>query len=310
MAETPDSSVADAASTPPSSREQAEELAALATVRARASAALAEADDLLRRVDPAWSPPPYDPLLVAQALGIRCVRMDSPSTSRPALLCWHRDRPTILYRDGSEARTRFNLFHEIAHTLFPDFHENPLLSRRRPRLFEPEGRLEKLCDAAALEFMMPADLFEADLVEGGFGAERVADLCARYGVWPEAVCLRMVASDLECCGLARFECAPGPRRRHPLQPRTNPGDAVFRRLRFLPGPRAGRFAAARPRPRPPPSRRLALEKTGGRGAADPPAFGGPPPFPGRSPAVAGQAAARVQSRGGVLLPHLSPSWTV
>ena len=91
------------------------------------------------------------------------------------------------------------------------------MSRPRPRLFEPDGRLEKLCDAAALEFMMPADLFEADLVEGGFGAERVEDLCARYGVWPEEVCLRMVASDLECCGLARFECAPGPRRRHPMQ---------------------------------------------------------------------------------------------
>ena len=219
MTETPASSLTGVAGIPASSREQAEELAALATGRARTRAALSEADDLLRRVDPVWSPPPYDPLLVAQALGIRCVRMDSPSASpHPALLCRHRDRPTILYRDGSEARTRFNLFHEIAHTLFPDFHENPLLSRRRPRLFEPEGRLENLCDAAALEFMMPADLFEADLVEGGFGAERVGDLCARYGVWPEAVCLRMIASDLECCGLARFECAPGPRRRHPLQP--------------------------------------------------------------------------------------------
>ena len=219
MTETPASSLTGVAGIPASSREQAEELAALATVRARTRAALSEADDLLRRVDPVWSPPPYDPLLVAQALGIRCVRMDSPSASpHPALLCRHRDRPTILYRDGSEARTRFNLFHEIAHTLLPDFHENPLLSRRRPRLFEPEGRLENLCDAAALEFMMPADLFEADLVEGGFGAERVGDLCARYGVWPEAVCLRMIASDLECCGLARFECAPGPRRRHPLQP--------------------------------------------------------------------------------------------
>ena len=214
MAETPARAASLGAGPGVPGREQTEERAALDMVRARARAALAEADDLLRRVDPNWSPPPYDPLLVAQALGIRCVRMERPSaSSRPALLCRHEDRPTILYRDGGDARTRFNLFHEIAHTLFPDFRENPLLSRRGPRLFEPDGRLEKLCDAAALELMMPADLFEADLVEGGFGAERVADLCARYGVWPEEVCLRMIASDLECCGLARFECTPGPRRR-------------------------------------------------------------------------------------------------
>ena len=218
MAETPSRAAAPAAGPGAPGREQAEERAALDMVRARAGAALAEAEELLRRVDPDWSPPPYDPLLVAQALGIRCVRMETPSaSSRPALLCRHEDRPTILYRDGADPRTRFNLFHEIAHTLFPDFRDNPLLSRPRPRLFEPDGRLEKLCDAAALELMMPADLFDADLVESGFGAERVADLCARYGVWPEEVCLRMVASDLECCGLARFECAPGPRRRHPLQ---------------------------------------------------------------------------------------------
>ena len=309
MNETPASSVADVASTPASSREQAEELAALATVRARASAALAEADDLLRRVDPAWSPPPYDPLLVAQALGIRCVRMDSPSASRPALLCRHRDRPTILYRDGSEARTRFNLFHEIAHTLFPDFHENPLLSRRRPGCSNRRDGWRNCGDAAALEFMMPADLFEADLVEGGFGAER--------GGGPVRSLRRLARSGLPAHGRVRPRVLwAGPVRVRPRSAAaaspaagTNPGNAVFRRLRFLPGPRAGRFAAARPRPRPPPSRRLALEETGGRGAAGPPAFGGPPPFPGRSPAVAGQAAARVQSCGGVLLPHLSPRWT-
>ena len=222
MAETPARPAALGAGSDAPGREQTEERAALGMVRARTRAALAEAEELLRRVDPDWSPPPYDPLLVAQALGIRCIRMETPSASpHPALLCRHEDRPTILYRDGADARTRFNLFHEIAHTLFPDFRENPLLSRRRPRLFEPDGGLERLCDAAALEFMMPADLFEADLVDNGFGAARAADLCARYGVRPEEVCLRMIASDLECCGLARFEHAPGPRRRHsPQQERT------------------------------------------------------------------------------------------
>ena len=190
-----------------------DERAALArAARARAREALARADNLLRAVDPLWSPPPYDPLLVAQALGIRCVRM-SAGASQPALLCTRDGTPTILYRDTHCERTRFNLFHEIAHTLFPDFHGNSVLSRQRPRLFEPDGRLEKLCDAAAFEFMMPADLIECDLVENGFGADRLPELCRRFGVWPEAVSLRMVETDLECCAVARFEYEAGPRRR-------------------------------------------------------------------------------------------------
>jgi hypothetical protein len=44
------------------------------SVRQRARAKLAEADQLLRAIDEGWAPPPFDPLLVAQALGIRCAR--------------------------------------------------------------------------------------------------------------------------------------------------------------------------------------------------------------------------------------------
>ncbi len=187
------------------------EQAAMATVRRRVGDALSRADDLLNLIDPAWRPPPYDPLLVAQALGIRCVRM--PSLSPAALLCKPRGQLTILYREmRSPERTRFNLFHEIAHTLFPNFGSHPFLSRQRPRLFEPAGRLEKLCDAAALEFMMPGDLFEEDLIENGFGAGRVPELCKRFAIWPEATALRMIDSDLECCALAFVDFLRLPRR--------------------------------------------------------------------------------------------------
>ena len=52
---------------------------------------------------------------------------------------------------------------------------------------------------------MPLDLFAEDLVDNGFGAVRVESLCERFGVWPEAVCLRMVESDLERCALVALE---------------------------------------------------------------------------------------------------------
>lgn len=167
---------------------------------------LAEADDILRQVDEHWSPPPYDPFLVAQALGIRCQAVDAPWVE-DAMIFVQDGEPTILYRpERSSVRTRFNIFHEIAHTLFPDYLYNDFYrSTSRPRLFEPEGQLEYLCDTAAAEFLMPMDLFQTDLRKKGFGAEKVQALCARYGASMEAVCLRMVEANVESCCLGLLE---------------------------------------------------------------------------------------------------------
>jgi len=49
------------------------------------------------------------------------------------------------------------------------------------------------------------DLFGADLAAGGFGAGQAEALAARYGASLEAVCLRMVETDLEPCALVLVE---------------------------------------------------------------------------------------------------------
>ena len=175
---------------------------------------LAEASEILREIDERWSPPPFDPFLVAQALGIRCQEMDAPWVE-DAMIFVQDGQPTILYRpERSQTRTRSNIFHEIAHTLFPDYQYNDLYrSTSRPRLFEPEGQLEYLCDIAAAEFMMPMDLFRADLQQKELGAQQVPALCARYGASMEAVCLRMVEADMDCFTLGLLEQRREDRRR-------------------------------------------------------------------------------------------------
>ena len=69
------------------------------------------------------------------------------------MICIRAGEPVILYRrQKDESRTRFSLFHEIAHTLFPGFGSGPLPEPGPGSpLLEREGRLERLCDAAALE---------------------------------------------------------------------------------------------------------------------------------------------------------------
>jgi Zn-dependent peptidase ImmA (M78 family) len=137
-------------------------------VRALAQKKLAEADEILSAIDERWSPPPYDPFLVAQALGIRCMPVRRPDLDE-AMIFVKNGVPTILYREErSSVRTNFNIFHEIAHILFPDYQYNDFYRRaRRPKLFEPEGQLEYLCDVAAAEFLMPMDHFSRDLQERG-----------------------------------------------------------------------------------------------------------------------------------------------
>ena len=142
-------------------------------VRTRARERFAHADRILREIDDRWAPPPVDPVLIAQALGYRCVSVDEPGLD-DAMIMVQNGTPTILFRRGrSRVRTRFSIFHELAHTLFPDYRRNPLMRGSKVRHFGRQGFLEHLCDVAAAEFAMPIDLFKSDRgprrLRGGLG---------------------------------------------------------------------------------------------------------------------------------------------
>ena len=104
----------------------------------------AHADRILREIDDRWAPPPVDPVLIAQALGYRCVSVDEPGLD-DAMIMVQNGTPTILFRRGrSRVRTRFSIFHELAHTLFPDYRSNPLMRGSKVRHFGRQGFLEHL----------------------------------------------------------------------------------------------------------------------------------------------------------------------
>jgi hypothetical protein len=177
---------------------------------------LAEADRILRAIEPAWRPPPFDPLLVARVLGVGCVPVGAawPVGALASL----RGRPAICYRSALPVGQRnLTLFHELAHALFPDFAEDRRYWQAgSARLLGPDRLPEHLCDLAATEFLMPMDVFRRDLSDGRFGAGRVAELCRRYAAPEEAVCLRMIEADAACCALVfldpRSRVGPGGRR--------------------------------------------------------------------------------------------------
>ena len=197
----------------PHEETEGEQVTAEDEVRIRARERFAHADRLLREIDDHWAPPPVDPVLIAQALGYRCVSVDEPGLD-DAMIMVQNGTPTILFRRGrSMVRTRFSIFHELAHTLFPDYRKNPLMFGSRVRYFGRQRFLEHLCDVAAAEFAMPIDLFKSDLARAGFAVSSVEGLCRRYGASQEAICRRMVECDLRPCALVLAEPDPSSRKR-------------------------------------------------------------------------------------------------
>jgi hypothetical protein len=142
-----------------------------------------------------WSGPIFCPKVLASIYGIKCHQVDHdiggegriiPDPKRP-------ERPMIEYRSGRmEERQRFTMFHEFAHTLFPDYCVLTTYHQEAPTEKDPEKEFENLCDAAAAEFMMPEDTFTADLAGQRVSGSLILSLKKRYHASLDATIRRVV----------------------------------------------------------------------------------------------------------------------
>lgn len=153
---------------------------------------------LARREDPSWNPPPFDPLRIAEALGIPVTLGPTHDGCDAMLMPFPKGRFRIVCnpRSQSERRRAFSLAHELMHLSFSDVAE--ALRRRTVEVEEtPEERLlERLCDAGASDLLMPHDVFGTMLQELGVCAAAVPALADRFAVSLEAAALRV----LTCAG--------------------------------------------------------------------------------------------------------------
>lgn len=110
-----------------------------------------------------WEGPPFCPKALASLFGIRCKEVRHDIGSEGRVLLYPDGSPWIEYRSGRpKERQRFTIFHEFAHTLFPDFCEL-VPHRHSPEKPEsdPEAEVEKLCDIGASELLFPLSDFRA-----------------------------------------------------------------------------------------------------------------------------------------------------
>jgi len=141
-----------------------------------------------------WTGPPYCPREFVSIFGIKCKEVDHEIDGEGRILLSRVKKLEIEYRKGRlPERQRFTIFHEFAHTLFPDYCEfipQHQSSQKNPP--KPVKKFENLCDIGASEMLMPHDDFTADIQKLDFlNVESVHALRKRYHASIDATIYRL-----------------------------------------------------------------------------------------------------------------------
>jgi hypothetical protein len=155
-----------------------------------------------------WFGPPYCPKILASILGIRCRLVQHDIGGDGRILPYRDGKLWIEYRDNPfPERQRFTIFHELAHTLFPDFcHFLPKHHKPGVKLKDPEQEFESLCDAGAAEMLLPLEDFTTDLAGHDiFNFKAIHSLRKRYEASIDATTHRFIdLVDVVPCAAAFF----------------------------------------------------------------------------------------------------------
>lgn len=101
-----------------------------------------------------WEGPPFDPFALAELLSIETRPSSEVIEARTVPIEAHRFRIEF-NPDRPRRRMRYSVFHEIAHTLFPDC-ADMIRHRGKHNASRPDDwQLETLCNVAAAEFLLP-----------------------------------------------------------------------------------------------------------------------------------------------------------
>lgn len=152
-------------------------------IRRRARALVAEALEI------GWEGPPFD---MSELASLRRLQVststafgdDQDACVMPGRILVNARKPPV--------RQRYSVAHEVGHTLFPDYEKE---LQRVGRLWRREGddsELERLCQTAGAEFLMPLDTFVARVNSYGIGIEAVLRLAREFMTSIEAAARRRV----------------------------------------------------------------------------------------------------------------------
>lgn len=163
---------------------------------------------VLEALDQGWQGPPFDPIGLADVLGIPVVPSAGVADARAVPT---REGVRIEFNPNRSAgRRRFSIAHEIAHTFFPDHAEQ--VRYRSPHLPKEQARdgaaesddgwqLEALCNIAAAELLMPTISLPALRGLSDLHLGRLMEIRRQFDVSAEALLLRVVRLSSAPCAI-------------------------------------------------------------------------------------------------------------
>lgn len=125
--------------------------------------------------------PHFDPEILASILGIKVVIKPADlNIGGEAALMPVRGKLEIWVKEGvTPERKRFSIFHEIAHTRFPDAYQSRRNHLSSIPLSADEKEFESLCDLGASELLFPLQEFQTQFAIQPFNAQSLLSI-ARY----------------------------------------------------------------------------------------------------------------------------------
>ncbi len=144
---------------------------------------------VFRALELGWQGPPFDPFALAELLTIETLPTSEVLDARTVPVGGNRYRIEF-NPDRPRRRIRYSIFHEIAHTLFPDCAEMIRNREVHNATKSDDWQLETLCNIAAAEFLLPTGAL------GGVGnlrpsVDTILELRERYEASAEAALLRI-----------------------------------------------------------------------------------------------------------------------
>ena len=165
---------------------------------------------VLRALDAGWIGPPFDPIRLADVLGLAIVPSDEVRDARTVPVgggCvrieFNPSRP--------RGRMRYSLAHEIAHTLFSDCAERVRHRAAHAETTGDEWQLEALCNIAAAELLMPVGAV-AELADRSSDIDHMLSEQRRFDVSMEALLIRAMRVTSVPCAMfcaSRVESGAG-----------------------------------------------------------------------------------------------------
>jgi Zn-dependent peptidase ImmA (M78 family) len=142
---------------------------------------------------------PVDPFKLAELRSVPVI--PRPDIRDAQTVAGPNDAPVIEYNPNRpRTRIRFSIFHELAHTLFPD-----CTAQVRHRLFHSQTsavdqELEVLCNLAAAEFLFPIGSMKDDVSRSDISVSTALELRSKYEASVESVLLRLVGLSAQPVG--------------------------------------------------------------------------------------------------------------